>query len=103
PWRGPWGPSVRDVLGRARRAATGFRSLGIEAGDVVSLQLPNWVETAAAFWGLPLLGAVAVRIVHFYGAKEVEFILVESGAEVHVTADRFGRNDYLEMLKTATP
>jgi acyl-CoA synthetase (AMP-forming)/AMP-acid ligase II len=76
--------------------------MGVGEGDVVSLQLPNWAETAAAFWGVAMLGAVAVPIVHFYGAKEVAFILVESGALVHITADRFGRNDYLEMLSSAT-
>jgi acyl-CoA synthetase (AMP-forming)/AMP-acid ligase II len=98
----PWRGTVGDAHEMALRAASGFRAMGIGPGDVVSLQLPNWVETAAAFWGLAMLGAVSVPIVHFYGAKEVAFILVESGAQVHITADRFGRNDYLELVNTAT-
>jgi len=98
----PWRGTVGEVHEMALRAASGFRTLGVEAGDVVSLQLPNWVEAAAAFWGLTILGAVPVPIVHFYGAKEVGFILCESGARLHVTAERFGATDFLEQLMGAT-
>ena len=41
------------------------------------------------------LGATMVPIVHFYGAREVEFILRQSGAKVLVTVDRFGHVDHL--------
>src|SRR5207249_4059532 len=98
----PWRGTVGGVHEMALRAAAGFRALGVRPGDVVSIQLPNWVEAAAVFWGLTILGAVPVPIVHFYGTKEVEFILRESGAVVHVTADRFGSTDFLEQLKVAT-
>jgi acyl-CoA synthetase (AMP-forming)/AMP-acid ligase II len=86
----------------AMRVAAGLREAGIGPGDVVSLQLPNWVEAAAAFWGVSVAGAVAVPIVHFYGAKEVAFILREAGAQAHITADRFGRADFLAQLDVAT-
>jgi len=43
---------------------------------------------------------VPVPIVHFYGMKEVGFILRQSGARVLVTADRFGHLDYLANLDT---
>ena len=36
---------------------------------------PNWVEAGIAFWAAAYLGAVVVPIVHFYGAKEVGYIL----------------------------
>lgn len=38
-------------------------------------------------------------IVHFYGAKEVEYILRRTGVKVLITADRFGHNDYLATLE----
>ncbi|HXY92449.1 MAG TPA: AMP-binding protein [Acidimicrobiia bacterium] len=99
----PWRGTVGDVHEMALRAASGFHALGVRPGDVVSIQIPNWVEAAAVFWGLSILGAVPVPIVHFYGAKEVEFILRESGAVVHVSADHFGHTDFLEQLRAATP
>jgi acyl-CoA synthetase (AMP-forming)/AMP-acid ligase II len=58
------------------------------------------VEAALLFYGASLLGAVVVPIVHFYGAKEVRYILDRSGAKVLVTADRFRAIDYLTTLDT---
>src|SRR3989440_191715 len=87
----------------ARRVAGGLRARGVGAGDLVAFQLPNWVEAAATFWATAFLGAVPVPIVHFYGTKEVGFILRQSGARVLVTAHRFGHLDYLANLDTIRP
>ncbi len=87
----------------ARRVAGGFRARGVEPGDVVAFQLPNWMEAAATFWGLSLLGATIVPVVHFFGAKEVRFILGDSGARFLVSADRFGSRDYLAQLEALAP
>ena len=58
-------------------------------------QLPNWVEAAITFWGAAQLGAVVVPIVHFYGPKEVGYVLDVVQPDVVVTAARFGQTDYL--------
>ena len=58
-------------------------------------QLPNWVEAGITFWGAAYLGAVVVPVVHFYGPKEVGYILRATSPDVVVTADRFGHADYL--------
>ena len=36
-----------ELLGRVDRAAAGLQRLGIGRGDVVTIQLPNWVEIAS--------------------------------------------------------
>jgi acyl-CoA synthetase (AMP-forming)/AMP-acid ligase II len=64
----------------------------------VAFQLPNWVEAAATFWGVSFTGATLVPIVHFYGPKEVGFILAESGARALITAESFGHQDYRAAL-----
>jgi acyl-CoA synthetase (AMP-forming)/AMP-acid ligase II len=69
----------------------------------VAFQLPNWVEAAATFYAAAMLGAVVVPIVHFYGPKEVSYILGESGARVLITADRFGHVDFLAGLEAMRP
>ena len=94
----PYAGTLGDVAEIARRVAGGLRARGVGAGDLVAFQLPNWVEAAATFWATAFLGAVPVPIVHFYGLKEVGFILRQSGARVLVTADRFGHLDYLANL-----
>ena len=60
--------------------AGGLRALGLGPGDVVAFQLPNWVEAAITFYACTMLGVTLVPIVHFYGPKEVGFILRQSGA-----------------------
>src|SRR5690242_3254724 len=71
----PYAGTFAEVEAVARRLAAGLRRRGVGAGDVVALQLPNWMEAAAAFWASALLGAVTVPIVHFYGRKEVGHIV----------------------------
>jgi len=94
----PYRGTFADVAEMARRTASGLAARGVGAGDLVAFQLPNWVEAAATFWATAFLGAVPVPIVHFYGPKEVGFILRQSGAPTFVTADRFGHLDYLANL-----
>jgi len=96
PHRGTIG-EVRDL---ASRVAGGLEAAGVRAGDVVAFQLPNWMEAAATFYGASLLGAILVPIVHFYGAKEVRFILAHTRAKALVTAASFRQSDYLATLAT---
>src|SRR6185503_3675504 len=49
--------TFRDVHTRALRMAAGLRRLGVEPGDVVAWQLPNWVEGAALAVAIDRIGA----------------------------------------------
>src|SRR5690606_31514311 len=79
--------------------AAGLRARGIGPGDPVAFQLPNWQEAAIAFWGISLLGAVVVPIVHSYGAKEVRYILERTGVKAFVTGTSFGLIDFLATVE----
>ena len=96
--RRPYRGTLGDVDALARRVATGLRARGIEPGDAVAFQLPNWLEAAATFYAIAYLGAVVVPIVHFYGPKEVGYILRTTRVKALVTADRFGHQDFLANL-----
>ncbi|CAN5704724.1 AMP-binding protein [soil metagenome] len=82
----------------ARRLAGGLHSRGVSPGDVVAFQLPNSVEAAATFWAASLLGAVVVPIVHFYGPKELAYILDGARPTVFITAEGFGRMEFRPEL-----
>jgi acyl-CoA synthetase len=73
--RMPYRGTLGEVDALARRVATGLRGRGIGPGDAVAFQLPNWLEAAATFYAITYLGAIVVPIVHFYGPKEVGYIL----------------------------
>ncbi|MSO79789.1 MAG: AMP-dependent synthetase [Acidimicrobiia bacterium] len=96
----PWEGTFADASNLARRVAGGLRAVGVGPGDPVAFQVPNWIEAAATFWAVAFLGAVPVPIVHFYGAKEVGFILRQSGSRWFITADQFGNIDYLANFET---
>jgi acyl-CoA synthetase len=101
-----WSPThphlgtVGEVYEESLRVAGGLRALGLGPGDVVAFQLPNWVEAAITFYACTMLGVTLVPIVHFYGPKEVGFILRQSGARALVIVSRIGQRDYLAELAT---
>ena len=99
-----WSPTnaylgtVGEVYEESLRVAGGLRALGLGPGDMVAFQLPNWVEAAITFYACSMLGVTLVPIVHFYGPKELGFILRQSGAKAIVIVSRIGQRDYLADL-----
>jgi cyclohexanecarboxylate-CoA ligase len=80
------------------RVAAGLRGLGINPGDVVAVQLPNWRECFVAHAAAWLCGAVLLPIVPIYGRREVEFILRQSGARAFVAARTVRNRDNAALL-----
>jgi acyl-CoA synthetase (AMP-forming)/AMP-acid ligase II len=94
----PFSGDFRELHERARRLAAGMIQLGIGPGDVVSFQLPNWIEAVECFLATMFAGAVSLPIVHIYGRKELAFVLAESRAKLHVTVDAFRQLQYREVM-----
>jgi acyl-CoA synthetase (AMP-forming)/AMP-acid ligase II len=94
----PAASTFGEVHERARRLAGGLEARGIGPGDVVAFQLPNCLEAAVVFYATSLLGATIVPIVHFYGPKEVSYILRRTQVRAFVTIAAFGRLDLLAHL-----
>src|SRR5919109_246418 len=74
----PYDGTLGDVRDAALSLAAGLRDRGVSADDVVAFQLPNWVEAAHVFYAVALLGATVMPIVHFYGPREVGYILTRT-------------------------
>ena len=85
---------------RAGRLAGGFARRGLGPGDVIAYQMPNWVETLVVLWAGFRVGATMVPIIHFYGPREVSFILRQSGARALVTCTTFGGVHHLDNLSS---
>jgi acyl-CoA synthetase len=96
----PYLGTVGEVYEESLRVAGGLRALGLGPGDVVAFQLPNWVDAAITFYACSMLGVTLVPIVHFYGPKELGFILRQSGARALVIVSSIGQRDYLADLAT---
>ena len=57
------------------RCAELYRRIGIKRGDVVTVQLPNHIEFAVAFFALELIGAIANKVNPDFRARELDYIL----------------------------
>lgn len=99
----PWSGTFSDVERIARRLAAGLRARGVGPGDVIAFQLPNWMEAAATFWASALLGAVVVPVVHFYGRKELSYILTTVRPRVFISTDQFERMVHQPDLCSEVP
>jgi acyl-CoA synthetase (AMP-forming)/AMP-acid ligase II len=85
--------TLSEIHARAQTVAANLHRLGIEQGDAVAVQLPNWPQTAIAYYAIAALGGVLIPIVSIYGPTEVGFILRQSGARALMLPRRYRRID----------
>jgi len=90
---------LAEVLADAQALAAGLAARGLRAGDVVSFQLPNWVETAVIDLAAALLGLVVNPIVPIYRDAEVGFMLGDCRARAVFVPESFRGHDYLAMMQ----
>jgi acyl-CoA synthetase len=85
----PYMGTVADLAAMSARVAGALAADGVGPGDVVAFQAPNWFEAAATFIGAALAGASVIPIVHFYGRKEVAYVLSDAQPTVVVCSHSF--------------
>ncbi len=73
--------------------------MGVAAGDVVSFQLPNWVEFIELSLACSHLGAVANPLMHIFRQRELSFMLAFGQAKVLVTPSTYRGFDYTAMAE----
>jgi cyclohexanecarboxylate-CoA ligase len=78
--------------------ASALQGYGIGSGDVVSWQLPNWVEAAVVHLAALRVGAISNPIVSIYRHAEVKFILRQAASKVVFVPTNFRGFDYPGML-----
>ena len=92
-----------ELLARVDRTAAALQQLGLRPGDVVTIQLPNWVEFAYVFFACERIGAVANQIGPDFRSREVEYIVQFSGSRAFVCPATFKGFDYVEMMRSLRP
>ena len=92
-----------ELKARVDRVAAKLGALGIGRGDVVTIQLPNWVEFAYVFFALERLGAVANQIGPDFRSREVEYIIRFSESRAFVCPATFKGFDYVKMIEELRP
>ncbi len=84
---------------QAEALAAALHELGIEAGDRITLNLPNWPEFIVAMFAAAKLGAIIVPLNPKFTATELQYMLRHSESVAVVTAENFEGVDYLARFE----
>lgn len=90
---------VDELLRDARLLAGALQRRGLQAGDVIAFQLPNWRETAVIDLAASLLGLIIAPIVPIYRDAEVTFMLADCGAKAMFFPGSYRGFDYAAMIQ----
>ncbi len=91
---------------RAERVAAALQERGIGPGDVITWQLPTWIESMLLVAAIARLGATQNPILHIYREREVGFCARQAKAKLLVVPSVFGGFDFEAMaheIASTTP
>lgn len=83
---------------KATRIAAGLVALGVERGEVVSCQLPNWWQLTALHLACLRIGAVLNPLMPIFRARELRFMLAHAESRVLIIPKCFRDFDYEAMM-----
>ena len=92
--------SYAEAAIQARGLAVGLHNLGVEPGDRIAIDLPNWPEFIISALAAAELGARIVPLNPGYTPRELQYMLRNSEASVAITAEQFGGVDYLQIFES---
>jgi cyclohexanecarboxylate-CoA ligase len=95
----PSSTTLREAWEKGRRVASALADLGLGPGDRIAIQLPSWEECIVAYLACFHAGITIVPIVTIFGAKELSFILQDSGARTLLCAATYRGKDFAAIAK----
>jgi cyclohexanecarboxylate-CoA ligase len=95
--------SYRQLLRLSKRIALGLAALGVQRGDVVSYQLPNWWQFVALHLACLRIGAVTNPVMPIFRHRELTFMLGLAESKVMIVPREFRGFDHAAMLREIQP
>ncbi len=95
--------SYRQLARLSRRIGHGLIALGVERGDVVSYQLPNWWQFIALHVACLRIGAVTNPVMPIFRHRELSFMLGLAESKVMIVPQRWRGFDHLAMMREIQP
>ena len=92
-----------ELLARVDAFAAGLAAVGLGRGDALGIWLPNRPLWFIAQYAAARLGVIVVALNPRYRARELAYILGQSGATALLLTDHLGPIDYLETLHEVIP
>ena len=92
-----------SIFKEAMALAASLSKLGLNAGDVISFQLPNWREAVAIDIAAVWLGLVVNPVIPIYRDHELAFILADSRCRCLFIPGVYRGYDFPEMIERLSP
>ena len=89
-----------ELRAEVDRCALGLLELGIEPGDVVSFQLPNWIEWVVLHYACTRIGAISNPLIPIYREREVAFMVGLAGSKLIVVPREFRGFDHVSLVES---
>jgi cyclohexanecarboxylate-CoA ligase len=86
-----------ELNDRVDRIATNLSRLGVDHGDIVSFQLPNWWEFVAIHLACIRIGAVSNPLMTIFRARELEFMVGFAESKVLIVPRTFQKFDHQSL------
>jgi cyclohexanecarboxylate-CoA ligase len=83
-----------EMFSRVSGIAAGLTKIGVQHGDVVSFQLPNWWQFVAIHLACIRIGAVSNPLMPIFRERELEFMVARSGAKILIVPKTFRGFDH---------
>ncbi len=81
--------TYQELSGTSNRFAAALQNNNVKKGDRVAIMLPNCPQYVIAYFGALTMGGIVTQINPMLVARELEYILKDSGAETIVVMDAF--------------
>ena len=91
--------TYRELGDLVARAAAALRGLGVAAGDIVAVQLPNWWEFVVVSLAANRIGAVVNPLMPIFRERELSYMLGFAGTKVLVVPRSFRGFDHEAMAR----
>jgi cyclohexanecarboxylate-CoA ligase len=93
----PWRATFREFEDLIARSAASLHRLGVVAGDIVAIQVPNWWEFVVAAVACNRIGAVVNPLMPIFRERELSYMLGFSEAKVLIVPKVFRGFDHATM------
>jgi 2,3-dihydroxybenzoate-AMP ligase/mycobactin salicyl-AMP ligase len=88
-----------ELRNKVNHLAMGLMNLGIEKGDTVLLQLPNWAEYVYSYFALQKIGGIPVLLISGYRQLEISHLALLTEAKAWIVPDRYRKIDYVSFFE----
>lgn len=95
--------TFREFKEESDALAAGLVRIGVGRGDIVAVQLPNWIEFCLLQIALSRIGAVIQPTHCVFRERELDSLFSFCETDVAVIPDVFDGHDYLEAMRSVRP